>query len=171
MTQIQAIQICEICGSLSWPFLGSLVVQNAFLHAALAMEAKEQGVGSMNEATVAAEPDVIVRPKSPQFKRRSKEQEKSRPKTQPPYAVIVENDDLHTWNYVIEVLQKVFGYDEQKAYLLTAEVHYTGQAIVWSGALELAELKRDQIRGFGPDVHAMQPVTFPLGVRVEKLPG
>jgi ATP-dependent Clp protease adaptor protein ClpS len=125
----------------------------------------------MNEAAVATEPDVIVRPKDPKSKRRSKEQEKTRPKTQPPYAVIVENDDVHSWNYVIEVLQKVFGYDEQKAYLLTAEIDVTGQSIVWSGALEVAELKRDQIRGFGPDVYAMKPVTFPLGVRVEMLPG
>jgi ATP-dependent Clp protease adapter protein ClpS len=51
------------------------------------------------------------------------------------------------------------------------QVHQAGQALVWSGALEVAELKRDQIRGFGPDVYAMKPVTFPLGVRIEKLPG
>lgn len=124
----------------------------------------------MNQSSVVEEPEVIVRPK-PKSKRRSKEQEKTTPKTQPPYAVIVENDDFHTFSYVIEVLQKVFGYDVQKGFLLAAEVDATGQAIVWSGALELAELKRDQIRGFGPDLYAMKPVTFPLGVRVEKLPG
>ncbi len=72
---------------------------------------------------------------------------------------------------MIEVLQKVFGYDLQKAFLLTSQVHHAGQALVWSGALELAELKRDQIKGFGPDTYAMKPVTFPLGVRVEPLPG
>ena len=124
----------------------------------------------MNESSVIEEPEVIVRPK-PKAKRRSKEEEKTTPKTQPPYAVIVENDDFHTFTYVIEVLQKVFGYDVQKGFLLAAEIDATGQAIVWSGALELAELKRDQIRGFGPDVYAMKPVTFPLGARVEKLPG
>ena len=124
----------------------------------------------MNESSVIEEPEVIVRPK-PKAKRRSKEEEKTTPKTQPPYAVIVENDDFHTFTYVIEVLQKVFGYDVQKGFLLAAEIDATGQAIVWSGALELAELKRDQIRGFGPDLYAMKPVTFPLGARVEKLPG
>jgi ATP-dependent Clp protease adaptor protein ClpS len=125
----------------------------------------------MSEAAVAAESDVAVEPSKPKAKGRSKKQDKSRPKTQPPYAVIVENDDFHTFNYVIEVLQKVFGYELQKALLLTVEVDATGQALVWSGALEVAELKRDQIRGFGPDLYAMKPVTFPLGVRVEKLPG
>jgi ATP-dependent Clp protease adaptor protein ClpS len=120
--------------------------------------------------TVDPEQEVIVRPKA-KSKRREKEKDKPRPKTQPPYAVIVENDDFHTFNYVIEVLQRVFGYDLQMAVMLTVEVDATGQAIVWSGALEVAELKRDQIRGFGPDLYAMKPVTFPLGARVEELPG
>ncbi len=115
----------------------------------------------MSESATTIDVEVIVRPKA-KSKRREKEKDKSRPKTQPPYAVIVENDDFHTFNYVIEVLQKVFGYDLQKALLLTAEVDASGQAIVWSGALEVAELKRDQIRGFGPDPYAMKPVTFPL---------
>src|SRR5580692_8577165 len=100
--------------------------------------------------TVDPEQEVIVRPKA-KSKRREKEKDKPRPKTQPPYAVIVENDDFHTFNYVIEVLQKVFGYDLEKAFLLTSQVHNAGQALVWSGALELAELKRDQIKSFGPD--------------------
>jgi ATP-dependent Clp protease adaptor protein ClpS len=124
----------------------------------------------MSESATTIDEEVIVRPKA-KSKRREKEEGRSRPKTQPPYAVIVENDDFHTFNYVTEVLQKVFGYDMAKAFLLTFEVHSSGQAIVWSGALEVAELKRDQIRGFGPDLYAMKPVTFPLGVRVEKLAG
>jgi ATP-dependent Clp protease adaptor protein ClpS len=124
----------------------------------------------MSEFAATVDEEVIVRPKA-KSKSRSKEKDNPRPKTQPPYAVIVENDDFHTFNYVIEVLQKVFGYDLQKAFGLTVEVDATGQAIVWSGTLEVAELKRDQIRGFGPDLYAMKPVRFPLGVRVEKLAG
>jgi hypothetical protein len=34
----------------------------------------------------------------------------------------------------------------------------------------VAELKRDQIRGFGTDYYAPKPVTFPLGVTIEPLP-
>jgi ATP-dependent Clp protease adaptor protein ClpS len=123
----------------------------------------------MSEAEAAA--PLVLEPPPPEVKERTTKRENVRPKKQPPYAVIVENDDLHTFEYVIEALQKVFGYDLQKAFLLTSQVHHAGQALVWSGALELAELKRDQIRGFGPDTYAMKPVTFPLGVRVEQLPG
>jgi ATP-dependent Clp protease adaptor protein ClpS len=95
---------------------------------------------------------------------------KTRPKRQPPYAVIVENDDLHTYEYVIEALSKVCGHSFQKSFLLACEIDTRGRAVVWSGTRELAELKRDQIRGFGPDHFAARPVTFPLGTCIEPLP-
>jgi ATP-dependent Clp protease adaptor protein ClpS len=93
-----------------------------------------------------------------------------RPKRQPPYAVIVENDELHTFDYVIEVLSKVCGYNRQKALLLAIEIDSQGKANVWSGSRELAELKCDQIRGMGPDHFAPRPVTFPLGAYIEPMP-
>lgn len=95
---------------------------------------------------------------------------KSKPKKQPPYAVIVENDDLHTYDYVIEAFCKIFGYSQQKSFLLARTIDTQGRALVWSGTKELAELKRDQIKGFGPDHYASKPVTFPLGVYIEPLP-
>ncbi|MGE3317278.1 MAG: ATP-dependent Clp protease adaptor ClpS [Planctomycetaceae bacterium] len=115
-----------------------------------------------DESIAVAEP--FVRPKSDD---QSKKHEQTR--KQPPFAVIVENDDLHTFTYVIEVLQKVCGYSQQKAILLATHAHFSGEAVVWSGVLEVAELKRDQIRGFGTDRYAVKPVTFPLGVRIEPL--
>lgn len=98
------------------------------------------------------------------------EKSKAKPRKQPPYAVIVENDELHTFPYVIEVLQRICGHTLEQAFTLTSQVHYQGRAVVWSGSLEVAELKRDQIRGFGPDRYAPKPVEFPLGVRIEQMP-
>ena len=95
---------------------------------------------------------------------------KSDLKRQPPYAVIVENDDFHTFDYVIEALSKVCGYDRQRSLLLAVEIDAQGRALVWSGTKELAELKCDQLRGMGPDHFAPIPVTFPLGVYIEPLP-
>lgn len=88
-------------------------------------------------------------------------------KPQPRYAVVVLNDDLHSFAYVIMALAKVFGYSVEKGFQLATEIHTTGRAIVWTGALEHAELKRDQLIGMGPDVFASQPVTFPLGVELD----
>lgn len=94
----------------------------------------------------------------------------TRPRRQPHFAVIIENDDYHTFAYVIEAVEMVCGLSTERAYQLVLEAHTKGRAAVWTGALEVAELKRDQLRGFGPDLYASRPVTFPLGVTVEPLP-
>ncbi len=94
----------------------------------------------------------------------------ARPKRQPPYAVVLFNDDEHSFQYVIETLNKVFGYPAEKCITLTEQVHHQGRGIVWSGTLELAELKRDQIRAAGPDFYAAKKIEFPLGATVEPLP-
>lgn len=94
----------------------------------------------------------------------------TKPKRLPPYAVILENDDLHTYPYVMEMLQRVFGKSLEDAFVLTRQVDEEGEAQVWTGQKEVAEFKRDQVRGFGPDLYARKPVKFPLGVRIEPLP-
>lgn len=82
--------------------------------------------------------------------------------------LVIENDAVHTYPYVIEILRSVCGHDRQRAYRLTNQVHFHGQAVVWIGPLEHAELKSEMIRGFGPDRFARQQVTMPLSVRVER---
>ncbi len=96
--------------------------------------------------------------------------EETKTKRQPPYAVIVLNDDVHTFDYVINCFQKVFGYALPKAFLLAKEIHEKGRAIVWSGTREVAELKKEQIEGMGPDFFARVKVDGPLGVVLEPLP-
>lgn len=117
--------------------------------------------------------DTIVAQKSPPrpIQRRKKRRSEATPKRQPPYAVVLFNDDEHSFQYVIETLMKVFGYPLERSYSLTVQVHNEGKGIVWSGSREVAELKRDQIRSAGPDFYALQKVDFPLGVTVEPLPG
>ena len=108
----------------------------------------------------------------PTPKQRRKEQPAdAKPKKQPPYAVVVFNDEEHTFDYVIETLMKVFGYPLEKSYSLTLQIHTEGKVIAWSGVREVAELKRDQIRSAGPDFYGTKKVDFPLGVTVEPLPG
>jgi ATP-dependent Clp protease adaptor protein ClpS len=72
-------------------------------------------------------------------------------KRQPPYHVILLNDDDHTYDYVIRMLGALFGHPREKAYLLAKEVDTKGRAIVDTTTKERAELKRDQIHAFGPD--------------------
>jgi ATP-dependent Clp protease adaptor protein ClpS len=85
----------------------------------------------------------------PEKKTRTQEEEKV--KRQPPYHVILLNDDDHSFDYVIAMMQKLFGYPKEKGYQIAYEVHTRGRAIVTTTTKEHAELKRDQIHAFGPD--------------------
>lgn len=77
-----------------------------------------------------------------------REREEVRTRTIPPYNVILQNDDHHSFEFVVNVLRKALGFDEQKAFLLTHEAHTSGRAIVWTGPKEVAEFKVEQIRTF-----------------------
>lgn len=99
------------------------------------------------------------------------EEAASRPRLLPPYAVVVLNDNDHSFPYVIEAFQKVFGYSKERAYQLTLQIHHQGRGIVWSGPKEVAELKVEQLRSVGPDFYASREVRYPLRAYIEPLPG
>lgn len=77
-----------------------------------------------------------------------------RTERQPPYAVILHNDDWNGADFVVVVLRKVFGYQIEKCVELMTEAHEEGRSVVWVGALEVAELKADQIHSCGADPRA-----------------
>ncbi len=74
-----------------------------------------------------------------------------RPKNQPPYHVILLNDDDHTYDYVIGMLRKLFGCTPERAFQLAFDVDHHHRVILDTTTLERAELKRDQIHSFGRD--------------------
>jgi ATP-dependent Clp protease adaptor protein ClpS len=79
------------------------------------------------------------------------EQTEQRTKRQPPYHVILLNDDDHSYQYVIHMLQTLFGHPPEKGFEMAKEVDTKGRVIVDTTSLERAELKQDQIHAFGPD--------------------
>ena len=46
------------------------------------------------------------------------EKSDSRPKKQPRYHVVLWNDNDHTYQYVVAMLQKLFGHPPEKGYLI-----------------------------------------------------
>ncbi|MDR3234705.1 MAG: ATP-dependent Clp protease adaptor ClpS [Planctomycetaceae bacterium] len=88
--------------------------------------------------------DVMVRPKNSLRKNQ-------KPKKEPRFNVILWNDEVHTFDYVIIMLGKVFGYSVERGMAMAMEVHHGGRAAVFTSTLEQAEIKRDMILGFGPD--------------------
>jgi ATP-dependent Clp protease adaptor protein ClpS len=82
---------------------------------------------------------------------KDRREKKNKPKKEPRFHVILWNDDVHTYEYVIIMLHAIFGYPVEKGFQLAREVDTRGRAVVFTSSLEQAELKRDQILGFGPD--------------------
>jgi ATP-dependent Clp protease adaptor protein ClpS len=65
--------------------------------------------------------------------------------------VVLLNDDDHTYDYVIEMLMRLFLKTADEAYRNAVEVDTLGRTIVMTCEREAAEFARDQIHGFGAD--------------------
>jgi ATP-dependent Clp protease adaptor protein ClpS len=71
-------------------------------------------------------------------------------KPYPNFKVIVLDDDFNTFEHVHTCLMTyVPGMNEERAWELTNQVHFEGQAIVWVGPQEQAELYHQQLRRAG----------------------
>jgi ATP-dependent Clp protease adaptor protein ClpS len=69
----------------------------------------------------------------------------------PLWNVVLLDDDDHTYDYVMEMLQRLFAHSRETAYVMACEVDAAGRVIVDTTSRERAELKRDQIHGYGAD--------------------
>jgi ATP-dependent Clp protease adaptor protein ClpS len=69
----------------------------------------------------------------------------------PLYHVVLLDDDEHTYDYVIEMLQKLFLMPKDVAFQHAVEVDTTGRTIVITCELPQAEFARDQIHAYGAD--------------------
>jgi ATP-dependent Clp protease adaptor protein ClpS len=88
----------------------------------------------------------------------------------PPYNVILENDDYHSPEFIVEVLCKALGFTTERAYQYMVQAHTTGRAIVWTAPREVAELKAEQMQTFH-EVRDDGRQLGPLGCSVEPAPG
>lgn len=73
------------------------------------------------------------------------------PELEPPYHVILHDDDTHTYEYVIEMMVGIFGFDLKRGCQIACEVDRCGRVIVVTCHKELAELRVEQIHEFGAD--------------------
>ena len=66
------------------------------------------------------------------------------------WRVIVLNDDHNTFDGVARALSEILpGVSYDHGMSMANKIHNSGQAIVWTGAREPAELYWEQLRGFG----------------------
>jgi ATP-dependent Clp protease adaptor protein ClpS len=69
----------------------------------------------------------------------------------PLYSVVLLDDNDHTYDYVIEMLQKIFIFSLEQAYRHAEEVDRCGRTVLITCQLAEAEFARDQIHAYGPD--------------------
>ena len=69
-----------------------------------------------------------------------------------PHVVILWNSDVHTPEFVVQLLMEVCKMSEEDAIKATEDVHNEGKAVVWRGHLEICELKVEQIQTKRDDV-------------------
>ena len=69
----------------------------------------------------------------------------------PLYNVVLLDDAEHTYDYVMEMLEKLFALSRADAWNHAVEVDNTGRTVVITCELPAAEFGRDQIHAFGAD--------------------
>lgn len=66
------------------------------------------------------------------------------------WRVIVRNDDHNTFEHVARTLARFIpGMTVDRGFAIADRIHHTGQAIVWTGQREPAELYWEQLAGAG----------------------
>lgn len=73
--------------------------------------------------------------------------ELERTKVSPPsmYNVVLNNDDYTPMDFVIEILERFFSMDSDKATQVMLKVHYEGKAVCGTFTAEVAETKVAQV--------------------------
>ena len=69
----------------------------------------------------------------------------------PLYRVVLLDDDDHTYDYVIEMLQKIFVFTLEEAYRHAEEVDSCGRTVLITCEKPHAEFARDQVIAYGAD--------------------
>jgi ATP-dependent Clp protease adaptor protein ClpS len=108
-------------------------------------------------------PEITVNPTP-------KQEETTKTRRVPPYHVVLHNDDHHSIEFVVSVIQKALGFNQQRAILLTIKAHTEGKAIIWTGPKEVAELKVEQIQTFHEVRDRDKTSLGPLIVTIEPAP-
>lgn len=92
---------------------------------------------------------------------RTEERTDARSRQAPRWRVILHNDDVTTFDFVVGLLVSVFQKEPEEAFRLTQEVHTTGAAMVAVTTQERAELYVEQVHSLA------RPRGFPLAASIE----
>lgn len=81
----------------------------------------------------------------------TRQEEAAAPVLERRYHLVLMNDDDHTYQYVIEMLGAVLGYQPEKAFALACIVDSEGRATVETASHDEVTRHQRQIHSYGPD--------------------
>jgi ATP-dependent Clp protease adaptor protein ClpS len=79
------------------------------------------------------------------------QEQQAEPTLERPYHLVLLDDDDHTYQYVIEMLGAVLGYESEKAYALACIVDSEGRVTIETAGHEQVTRHQRQIHAYGPD--------------------
>ena len=68
-----------------------------------------------------------------------------------PWNVVLLDDDFHSYEYVIQMMQQLFGHSKERAFKIAQTVDTEGRVVCLTTHKEHAELKCEQIHAYGRD--------------------
>lgn len=90
-------------------------------------------------------------PVQPEQSTKSAVAERRKPEPLKPWNVVLVDDDDHSYDYVIRMVQELFGHSSEQAYEIARTVDTQGRAVLCTTHKERAEFKRDQVTAYGKD--------------------
>ena len=90
-------------------------------------------------------------PAPPREKREKAEENEELTQLIPRYHVVLLDDNEHTYDYVVEMLTRLFRHSVATAFSMACEVDRSGRSVVCTTNKEQAEFKRGQIQSYGAD--------------------
>ena len=79
------------------------------------------------------------------------EQQQGQQRLEPLYNVVLLDDNAHSYDYVMEMIQTLLGCPLSWAYEMAVEVDTTGRVIVDTTTLEEAQVLQGKIHAYGAD--------------------
>ncbi|MGF1573959.1 MAG: ATP-dependent Clp protease adaptor ClpS [Sumerlaeia bacterium] len=102
----------------------------------------------------------------PEVKPETETEFQSKSQESPNYAVILFDDDTHSYAYVVEMMMTLFAMTAQQSFDIAYEVDHVGQATVKICPLVEAKESLHKILNYGPD-HRMDNSNGSMGACIE----
>lgn len=75
-----------------------------------------------------------------------KQKEETRPKRPPKVKVVLHNDDFTPFEFVIDILQDIFGKSQDEAVLLAMAIDQVGRGVCGAYVKDIAEVKQMKVQ-------------------------